>query len=134
MNHAKNTALPLKTFGISLVWSRVISRPIESWKPLFFHTKCLKILFIHDKNGHNPIKAKTVVTFSMNSDQRILTIHIKEQRSVELHSLLLALPYHRQTSMAGQKCTCPKEEFYLRNLWFINQKLSVKNQKKHSTK
>lgn len=42
----------------------------------------LKILFIHDKNGHNSIKAETVVTFSMNSDQRILTIHTKEQRSV----------------------------------------------------
>lgn len=42
------------------------------------------MVFIHDKNGHNTIKAKPVATFSIISDQRILTILTKEERSVSI--------------------------------------------------
>lgn len=61
----------------------------QSREPLFFHhkrqeekTTHLKILFIHDKNSHNTIIARTVVTFSISSDQRTLTILTKERRTV----------------------------------------------------
>lgn len=62
----------------------------QSREPLFFHhkrqeekTTHSKILFIHDRNSHNTIIARTVVTFSISSsDQRILTILTKEQRTV----------------------------------------------------